>query len=673
MPLGGAKLNTIARYVAPAAAVGQRTAKSIIAYGNAKISTTQKKFGGSSFFVDGSGDYIKANTHAIPASGPFTLEFWYRSEALGTVRTLCGQYLGGTANEFTIWQNTNDTVNMYYQGATGHILTSTTGISDLNWHHIAITRNASNRFDLWIDGTSEDNVTETGDLLEYDFMMGARFNGGGPNTTEHANGYFDEVRVSDTVRYTSNFTPSTTPFVNDANTLLLIHADGTNNDTVLIDDNGERAPIGINSVSSQAVITTSQYKFGTGSVRFDGNTNTDQRLYAYGAASGITTGDFTLECWARFDNFSALHAVTYIGGQAFYVGSDGKIAYYYGSGTTGTTVMSTNTWYHLAWSRSGTNLRMFVNGNLEVTRTDSTSLNNDLLIGCKGINDQDMRGYIDEYRFSSTARYTSSFTAPTTAFTNDSDTTFLGHFDQIDSDTTVMFDDNGGTLPTRPAVTSTALGNAQLDTAQYKFGTSSLLLDGTGDVVRLDNLADSIGTGDFTIEMWARPNTLPSNLSAMFTWNHEYDWNEDPDGTVVPGFVISQNVFHYGTSTNSGTYSSGMSTGTWTHVALVRNSGTIKIYYDGVEKASVSNTSNYTIGSIKPAIGVFDRYIHTSPPLGGRFLWDGWIDELRISTIARYTSGFTPPTSAFTNDTDTLILYHFNGTDGSTTFTDDRI
>ena len=48
----------------------------------------------------------------------------------------------------------------------------------------------------------------------------------------------DEIRISNTARYTANFTAPTQAFVNDANTLLLLHMDGTNNSTVFIDDNG---------------------------------------------------------------------------------------------------------------------------------------------------------------------------------------------------------------------------------------------------------------------------------------------------------------------------------------------------------------------------------------------------------------------------------------------------
>lgn len=47
----------------------------------------------------------------------------------------------------------------------------------------------------------------------------------------------DEFRISNTARYTTTFTPQTTPFQNDANTLLLLHMDGTDGSTVFFDDN----------------------------------------------------------------------------------------------------------------------------------------------------------------------------------------------------------------------------------------------------------------------------------------------------------------------------------------------------------------------------------------------------------------------------------------------------
>src|SRR5262245_43415513 len=77
--------------------------------------------------------------------------------------------------------------------------------------------------------------------------------------------------------------------------------------------------------------------------------------------------------------------------------------------------------------------------------------------------------------------------------TNDSFTKIEHHYNGADASTTIL-DTNAGGSPH----TWTANGNAQLDTADFKFGGSSLLLDGTGDFVDTPDHTDfTLGTSDF--------------------------------------------------------------------------------------------------------------------------------------------------------------------------------
>lgn len=80
----------------------------------------------------------------------------------------------------------------------------------------------------------------------------------------------------------------------------------------------------------------------------------------------------------------------------------------------------------------------------------------------------------------------------------DTYTKLLLHCDGTDGSTT--FSDNGVT-----GHTVTANGNAQIDTAQSKFGNASGLFDGTGDYLTIPDHADwNFGTGNFTIDAWIR-------------------------------------------------------------------------------------------------------------------------------------------------------------------------
>ena len=97
--------------------------------------------------------------------------------------------------------------------------------------------------------------------------------------------------------------------------------------------------------------------------------------------------------------------------------------------------------------------------------------------------------------------------APCTAGKLKAETKLLLHFDGADAATTIV-DSSGNGRPN-----GTAFGNAQIDTAQKKFGTASLLLDGAGDYITIPASTDfDFGAGDFTIDCWIRrANTADAN------------------------------------------------------------------------------------------------------------------------------------------------------------------
>jgi len=106
----------------------------------------------------------------------------------------------------------------------------------------------------------------------------------------------------------------------------------------------------------------------------------------------------------------------------------------------------------------------------------------------------------------------------------------------------------------------------------------------------------------------------------------------------------------------------GITLSTWFHAAFVHDSGTGTIYVDGVNRGTFSGTPD------------IDYSGNRNWAIGGNILgtsgWTGYKDEFRVSNVARYTSNFTPQTTPFEHDINTILLIHSDTSDGSTTFTD---
>lgn len=208
---------------------------------------------------------------------------------------------------------------------------------------------------------------------------------------------------------------------------------------------------------------------------------------------------------------------------------------------------------------------------------------------------------------------------------NDTDTVFLCHFDGADASTT--FADISDS-----AHAVAAVGNAQVDTAQSVFGGASLLLDGSGDRLTVTGSADlAFGTGDFTIDFRFRPAALPA-LAAL------YDARPSGVNGAYPSiFTENDGLLYYANTASRITVATVLSTGTWYHLALVRSSGSTKLYLDGTNVGSAyTDATDYLNGTDRPFIG-------ESGFAPGTLYSSGHIDELRVSRVARWTSNFTPP------------------------------
>jgi len=197
-------------------------------------------------------------------------------------------------------------------------------------------------------------------------------------------------------------------------------------------------------------------------------------------------------------------------------------------------------------------------------------------------------------------------------------------------------------------------GNAQVDTAQSKFGGASLLLDGTGDFLTVNGGADfAFGLGDFTIDLQFR-------LNAVGAERRLYD--SRPSGTASGAYVTlsvtSGNVLQLivnGAARITG--ATTLATGAWHHVALARFEGVTKLFLDGVQQgSSYVDATSYLNGTNRPVIGADGNNTANNN-------YNGWLDEIRVSKgIARWTEAFTAPT-----------LVYFNGDQHLTAAIDDTI
>ena len=202
-------------------------------------------------------------------------------------------------------------------------------------------------------------------------------------------------------------------------------------------------------------------------------------------------------------------------------------------------------------------------------------------------------------------------------------------------------------------------GDAQLDTAQKKFGTASLLLDGTGDYLSVASSSEfAFGTGAYTYDIWVRPAS-----GALTGTAHIFDMRTSGSDTAGRLYLESGQVRYAVGGTDIVT--SGLlnlSANTWHHLAVVRSStGTdgTKLYVDGVERGSGIDATNY---AAKP------MDIGAAFNAGNAFT--GHIDEFRVSNTNRYTAAFTAPTGMFQGDANAKMLIHFDGAYAAT-YTED--
>lgn len=177
--------------------------------------------------------------------------------------------------------------------------------------------------------------------------------------------------------------------------------------------------------------------------------------------------------------------------------------------------------------------------------------------------------------------------------------------------------------------TISVYGNAQHSTAQQKFNATSMYFDGTGDFLTVPSSTDfDFGTDDFTIDFWLYTGSFPAYdmiLGRMDAWGDS--------GALWVRLSPAITGVEVKIGSSAALSSGALSTNTWYHIAVVRSSGTNKIYVDG-NFASQSTSA----GSIFST----DALFIARNPVNSSEEYTGYLEEIRISDTALWTANFTP-------------------------------
>jgi hypothetical protein len=584
--------------------------------------------------------YLNGGTPLTFGTSDFTVEFWVNFSVAGTQVILYDSRDGGGSSVTpVIYKTTGNTINYFVNGSV--VITGSQTISAGIWTHIAVSRSSSST-KLFINGVQDGSTySDSNNYTLYTNrpVIGADGNNGSFNS--NLNGYISNLRaLKGTGLYTTTFTPPTTPLTAITNTVLLTcqsnrFVDNSSNNATII-------PAGSPSVQRFSPFNpTAPYSTSVigGSGYFDGSG--DYLTLANDAAFQFGSGEFTIDGWfystssgdqavmSRWsspDSNSAWEIIRVSGTTYFQVASSSSAI------SVTTSDFPLNQWNHFAMSKSSTTMAVWLNGTRIGTNTVSGSVNNGdqgLSIGVRsGGTSYPFAGYLanlrvvkgtDVYGVSNTTITVP--TAPTTAITN---TSFLGNMT------------NAGIPDLAMQNNLETVGNAQVSTSVKKYGTGSISFNGTTDYLTTpSSVVYGIGLGSYTIECWVYTAGSGAGQSVVDcrTTGTQY----------APTIILdsSTNVpYVYLNGSTVITGGSGLSTNTWTHLALCRDGTSLRLFVNGTQTGSTYTDSGTYVSSMPVNLGTY-----VPSPANNYFV--GYIDDFRFTNgIARYTANFTPPIAA---------------------------
>ncbi len=599
------------------------------------------RHGGYSTHFDGASDYLEIynDSSLVLAGSPWTIECWVKpSGNYSTYRTIFAKRAGTTSYEGYLRISTG--VVGFYNGS---IYESTTVLDANSWSHVAWVYDGAN-INIYVNGVRV--LTSAVTITEYNHPI---LIGGVVGHSEWFQGNIRDFRIlKGTALYTgTTLTPPTEPLTDITNTSFL-----TCQSPYIVDGSTNAHDITVNGNVSTTPFNTydyAAYSAGTngGSVYFDGVG--DYLDISNDASLTIGTGDFTSECWVFVESGATLmnYWRSCFSLQGDGNSNAGSISIYISDGVGGalgalvvianddsfrlhSTADVRGQWTHVAIARESGTLRFFVNGSLASSASDTTNYNatGPTRVGVSSTGQSNYwLGYVADARFvKGTAVYTAAFTPPTAPLSS--------------SGSSLHIKGTDASIIDKSQVSNLKLvGNTTGSTTQVKFtDTKSMYFDGVGDYLTAASPATmGIGTGDFTIECWFYATDGATDVGVWDT----HTQNGSSDGLTLT--LTSATTFRVWDTSQILVSSATAITDNWNHLAVVRNSGTLELFVNGVSQGTVSNSTN--MNSAQEMMIGAGRYSGA----GGsstNFV-KGYMQDFRITKgLARYTSNFTPPTES---------------------------
>ena len=646
--------------------------------GNAQIDTSDKVFGSGSLLLDGTGDYItfpdSTDWNFMNSStSTYTISCWYKSTYQNRAG-LWGQYIDDDNKNYFVLIGENNPDNNTTGIKTGGTWAMRASIqqntTDGNWHHFALI-SVGGDVQVYIDGDAATNgendyFASASDLASV-WYVGA----GGTGALYPGNGSMDDFFITDDNHFgadptssTDTFTVPTAPFAETQadheipdSCVLLLHNQGADTSTTIVDSYGGHSP----TTTGDGEIDTAQSYFGgasfnnpTGDGGGDGISVTANADFDFGS------GAFTLAGWFRIDsgtggcifengyyesgvndNYMIRFRTTAIDMYAY----DGQT-----NAQSEQTLMTNNVdqWYHVALVREtgSSNIKIYRDGALMDTWTDITNDvgNSDRAfeVGNDATGNNAMIGHYDEVIVAKgAALFTENFTPPIYTYAVASATASVG--DSVlwnawdGADEATNSDDQS-----QSAHTETFVANAQLDTAQKKFGTASLLLDGTLDSVTYPNSSDFDGfsatNNIYTWSTWVYITDISALSNTAWLYNFKHNGEDSYYKAGINTSSATDFRLRDGGATTIGTSGSGtIQEAKWVHYcAIVDGTGAFGLYIDGVQVAYDNSWSGQSMNGL----------LSIGRDQGPTYYHEGWIDDMFFSDTNYYNAS---PNAGITN------------------------